>query len=75
MIHLYQPVHCLKNLIVTIEGVQQSVLQRVPMPQVDWENPVPENMPDYLASAFPFIFRSGDACPYQPRPVDIKLPN
>ena len=55
-------------------GMERSILPRVPLPQRDWENPIPEHTPGFLQMAFPFIFRSGDADPYQLRPVDIKAP-
>ena len=56
------------------QGLQQSVLHRVAMPQPRWENPLPEHTPGFLQMAFSFVFRSGDADPYQQRPRDIKQP-
>ena len=56
------------------EGLQRSALHRVPLPQPNYETPIPENTPGFFAKAFPHIFLSGDADPYQPRPVDIKKP-
>ena len=44
------------------------------MPQPRWENPLPEHTPGFLQMAFSFVFRSGDADPYQQRPRDIKQP-
>ena len=38
-------------------GMQQSVLNRVPLPQPDWSNPLPEHTPGLLQKAFPFIPR------------------
>ena len=60
--------------ILINQGLQQSVLQRVQMPQPCWTNPIPEHCPGLLQMAFPFVFLSGDADPYQQRPRDIKLP-
>ena len=59
---------------IAYEGCRRSVLRRIPMPQPDYESPIPEHTPGYMQKAFPFIFRSGDGDPFQPRPVDIKRP-
>ena len=56
------------------EGIQRSVLPRMPLPEPVWNNPIPEHIPGYLQMAFPFFFRSADADPYQDRPLDIKQP-
>ena len=56
------------------QGLEQSVLYRMPMPEPTWESPLPEYRPGFLQLAFPFIFRSGDADPYQQRPRDINQP-
>ena len=56
------------------EGIQRSVLHRMPLPEPIWENPIPEHIPGYLQLAFPFIFLTGDADPYQDRPHDIRQP-
>ena len=55
-------------------GLQQSVLKHVPMPQPTWESPLPEHTPGLLQKGFPFVFRSGDADPWEERPRDIKYP-
>ena len=56
------------------QGLQQSILHRIPMPQPIWESPLAEHTPGFFQMAFPFIFRTGDADPYQDRPRDIKEP-
>ena len=56
------------------KGMQRSVLHRVPLPQPKWDNPLPEHTPGFLQMLFPFVFLSGDADPYQERPIDIKQP-
>ena len=56
------------------EGVKRSMIRRIPMQPRDWKNPVPENSPDYLQLAYPFIFLSGNGCGYEERPRDIKFP-
>ena len=53
------------------EGLQKTALKRVPFPQFDIENPIPENMIGYLPMAFPQLFLSGDGCLHQARPVAI----
>ena len=58
--------------ILIREGLQRTALHRVPMPQPNWENPIPEHSEGYLQKAFPFFFLSGDADPCQDRPVDIR---
>ena len=42
--------------ILIQQGLQQSVLHRVPMPQPRWENPIPEHFPGFLQKAYPFFF-------------------
>ena len=56
------------------KGLAQSVLHRVPLPPVDWDNPLAEHTPALLQKAFPFIFKSGDSCLYQKWPMSIIYP-
>ena len=56
------------------QGAKKSALHRVPFADPNWENPLPEHTPGYFQKAFPFVFLSGDADPYQTRPVSIRQP-
>ncbi|KAF0293570.1 hypothetical protein FJT64_008674 [Amphibalanus amphitrite] len=56
------------------QGIARSALLHIPMPGVDRENPLPESTPGYMQMAFPEVFRSGDADPYQDRKVSIRQP-
>ena len=44
------------------------------MPRPDKNHPLPECTPGLMQMAFPDVFRSGDADPYQCRPVSIRQP-
>ena len=56
------------------KGIDESVLKRMPFPDPQWDNPLPEHTPGYLQKSFPFVFLSGHGCPYEDRPRDIKNP-
>ena len=54
------------------QGLKGTFLNKLHFPGPNRDNPAQEFSPNYFALAFPFIFRSGDACPFQPKPIDIK---
>ena len=56
------------------KGLAQSALHRVPLAQVSWESPLPENTHGLLQKAFPHVFLTGDGDPYQERPRCIREP-
>ena len=58
--------------ILIHRGMENSYIPHVDAPPFDWNHPVPEHMPGFFQKSFPFIFSTGDADPFQRRPVDIK---
>ena len=41
--------------------MRNTVLERIPVPEVDRQHPVAEDTPCYLQMAFPDVFLTGDA--------------
>ena len=60
---------------IRARGIARTALHHVPMPGVDREHPLPESAPGYMQMAFPDVFRTGDADPYQDRKVSIRQPS
>ena len=54
------------------QGLKGTFLNNMHFQGPNRDNPAQEFSPNYFALAFPFIFRSGDACPFQTKPIDIK---
>ena len=59
--------------VIINERIQDTALSRVPLPQPNYDEPIPEHTPGYFQKAFPFIFLSGNGCPWEPKPRDIKV--
>ena len=56
------------------QGIARTALRHISMPAADRENPLPECTPGYMPRSFPEVLRSGDADPYQDRPLSIRQP-
>ncbi|KAF0306812.1 hypothetical protein FJT64_021761 [Amphibalanus amphitrite] len=65
------PVNVPKTFADRVSRVLRSFTYRCR--ESDRENPLPESTPGYMQMAFPEVFRSGDADPYQDRKLQTSL--
>ena len=56
------------------DNLKGTALMRVKLPEIDVQNPIPEDEPGYLPRCMPWFFRSGDGCLNQDRPKPINRP-
>ena len=57
---------------ILMKGLRGTFLQRFQFSGPDRDHPRKEFSENYFPMAFPFIFLSGDGCPFQDRPINIR---